>query len=129
MPSVDFPADAFDGRVTAEVAELLATTWDPNGRIIRQAVSRRDEDSSEPRSYADYATVLCGITAAGGSQGAVMGYLRHEEVELLGTSVTTGKERGAVARGLWKAVGRRTRREMLHGSGDAESSVGEGPWE
>ena len=126
MTSTAFPADAFDGPVIAEVAALLVTTWDPNGRIIRNAVSRRGQDSSEPRSYTEYATVSCGIAAAGGSQAAVMGYLRQEEEALLGASMTTGKERGAVARGVWKAVGRRTRRELLDGWGDSETSAGDG---
>jgi hypothetical protein len=48
-----FPADAFDHSAIAEVATLLATAWDPNGQIIRSAASRRNSDSSEPRSYRD----------------------------------------------------------------------------
>ena len=126
MTSAAFPAGAFDGPVIAEVVALLTTTWDRNGRIIRNAASRRGQDSSLPKSYSEYAMVLCGIAAAGGSQAAVMGYLRQEEEALLGASISTGKERGAVSRGVWKAVGRRTRRQILHGSGDSETPAGDG---
>lgn len=53
MRGQSFPADAFDHSAIAEVATLLATAWDPNGQIIRSAASRRNSDSSEPRSYRD----------------------------------------------------------------------------
>jgi hypothetical protein len=63
------------------------------------------------QSSSDTAFIDKAAFAAGGSQAAVMGYLRSEEEQLLGEAKTTGKERGAVARELWKAVGRRTRKE------------------
>jgi hypothetical protein len=110
-----FPTDAFEPQVIAEAARVIAATWDPSGQVLRAAHLKRPIDAVEPRSYSDYARVLCGIAAAGGSQAAVMGYLRTEEETLLGQVVTSGSDRGAAARGVWKAVGRLTRREMLHG--------------
>jgi hypothetical protein len=118
-----FPADAFEPAVIAEAARVIAATWDPGGQILRAALLKRPPDAAEPRSYSDYAIVLCGIAAAGGNQAAVMGYLRTEEETLLGQVVTTGSERGAAARGVWKAVGRLTRREMLHGQQPATGGV------
>jgi hypothetical protein len=117
-----FPADAFDSAAMVEVVDLLATLWDPNGEIVSAAVSRCDKDSVEPRSCSDYAKVICGIAAAGGSQASLMGYLRREEEELFGTARTTGSERSAVARGVWKAVGRQTRREMCEGFDEQTAS-------
>jgi hypothetical protein len=115
LTEMKFPADAFGPTVIAEAARVIAATWDPSGQVLSAALVKRPLDAAEPRSYSDYAIVLCGIAAAGGSQAAVMGYLRTEEETLLGKVVSSGSDRGAAARGVWKAVGRLTRREMLHG--------------
>jgi hypothetical protein len=100
-----FPRDAFEDETVGAVATLLHDVWDPSGRLAAAAARRRDP--SAPRSYDDFALVLCGMAAAGASQAAVLGYLRREEEALAGAAVTTGHERGAVARGVWRAVGRR----------------------
>ena len=108
-----FPADAFDDSVIKTVAGIVHDTWDPSGRILDAAASAdTPDDPFHPRSYEDYASVLCGIAAAGGNHLDVMGYLRREEERFFGEPVTTGHERGSVAKQLWKAMGRRTKREI-----------------
>ena len=115
-----FPRDAFDDHVVAAIAAILPERWDPSGRIIAAAARRRDK-SGTLRTYHDYALVLAGMAASGASQAAILGFLRSEEEALLGSAITTGRERGSVAMGVWAAVGREPKRSRSDtGGADAE---------
>lgn len=96
---------AFEPAVVAEVVRLLETVWDPSGQIIA-AVARKPNKANphQPRTYRDYAFVLCAMAAASSSEAEMMGYLRREEEEFCGAAVTTGHERGTVARGIRDAL-------------------------
>ncbi len=102
-----FPEGAFDPPVLTAVAGLLRSVWDPNGRILRAAARTDDPAQPDaPRTYEDFARVLCGILAAGGNLADISGYLRREEERLLGSEQTTGRERWAVGRGAGEAMGK-----------------------
>ena len=98
-------SNAFEPAVIDEVVRLLETVWDPSGKIIA-AVARKPNKANpyQPRSYRGYALVLCAMAAASSSEAEMMGYLRREEEEFCGAAVTTGHERGAVARGIKEAL-------------------------
>jgi hypothetical protein len=95
---------AFDPAVVAEVRDLLACYWDPDGALAGAARALETRDLAQPRSIAEYALAICGILAAGGAEADVSGFLRHEEAKLLGAARTTGHTRMPLARACWRAV-------------------------
>ena len=98
-------SNAFDPRFVSEVIRLLETVWDPTGRILESVVhTPNPANPYQPRTYQEYAMVLCAMAAASSSDGDVMGYLRREEETFCGATVTTGHERGAVARGIRESL-------------------------
>lgn len=95
---------AFDPAVVAEVRDLLARYWDPDGALAGAARALETPDLAQPRSIADYALAICGMLAAGGAEADVSAFLRREEAKLLGEPRSTGHTRMPLARACWRAV-------------------------
>lgn len=95
---------AFDPAVIAQVSELLARYWDPDGMLARAAGKVETHDLAQPRTIADYALAICGMLDAGGGEADVSGFLRREESKLLGEPRSTGHTRMPLARACWRAV-------------------------
>ena len=95
---------AFEPAVLAEVRDLLARYWDPDGVIAAGAHALATRDLAQARSIADYALAVSGMLAAGGSEADVSGFLRREEAKLLGEPRSSGHTRVPLARACWRAV-------------------------
>jgi hypothetical protein len=95
---------AFEPAMLAQVTELLARYWDPDGVIAAAALAFETRDLAQARSIADYALAVCGMLAAGGSEADVSGFLRREEAKLLGEPRSSGHTRVPLARACWRAV-------------------------
>jgi hypothetical protein len=95
----------------ARLERLLATHWDPAGTLAR-ALSARPPgpDPTRPRSLGEVARDVAGLLAAGGTEADVGGYLRREELAVLGPPIDEaerdgrGARRGAARAALWRAV-------------------------
>lgn len=83
---------AADPALVARVAADLAE-WDAAGEFLAP------DDSAEPASHA---RAILGILAAGGQPSAVIGYLRHCEMNTLGQARTTAAERNERAERIWR---------------------------
>jgi mannose-6-phosphate isomerase-like protein (cupin superfamily) len=83
---------ASDPALVAKVAADLAQ-WDAAGEFLAP------DDSADPASHAQ---AILGILAAGGQLSAVIGYLRHAEMNTLGQPRTTADERNARAERIWR---------------------------
>src|ERR1700722_6174267 len=95
---------AFDAAAVQTIAAALQAQWDADGELERAAVAHGSVDETAPRTYADFALAIAGLLAAGGSEAEVSGYLRREEVRLLGAPRSTGKVRWPIAKLAWRAV-------------------------
>lgn len=97
-----FPANAFEPAIVEAVATQLRLEWDASGALARDEVL----DGLAPNAYFhEHSLAICAIAAAGGSQAEVLRYLRVEEETRLGSAVTSGHTRGAIAKYLWQIMG------------------------
>lgn len=95
---------AFSPDVIRQVEAVLKRAWDANGELIRAAEVADPHDYARPRTLTAYATAVCALLGAGGSEAQVCGYLRREEEALLGAARTIAQERGAIAGAAWRIV-------------------------
>jgi hypothetical protein len=95
----------------ATAKQLLVTHWDPDGALRRMLATRpAGPDATRPRSLDDAAREACGILAAGGPEAQVSGYLKREELAVLGPpdgeaeQVARRERRQRAAIALWRLV-------------------------
>ena len=90
--------------VIAQVEAVLARAWDPDGELVKAAMSVNPSDHGRLRTLAEFAAAVCGMLGAGGSEAEVSGYLRREEEAVWEEARTTGDQRAAIAGAAWRIV-------------------------
>jgi hypothetical protein len=93
-----------DPTMVAGIAQILRTSWDADGGLVRAASTASGGNPAQPRTYEGFALSIARILGAGGSEAEVSGYLRREEERLLGVARLTGQARWLIAQAAWRAV-------------------------
>lgn len=104
----DIPAQAFTTAAIDRIHALLDAHWSAAPEVCAASAIARAADRAAPRSSADYARVIAGVVAAGGTKAEVAAFLRGEEESLLGAARTAPRELAAIGRGAWLAARGRT---------------------